>query len=221
MSSTSWGRDEKGKLKLGRRGHVPILLGVLPHARRQRLCDARDAESPISIADVPSARVTRRLLAHELSEGYAEGRDHLIDLSLVHHRSSSSARGARNFTLCGDESVGAARRLRLRRSESGRGGARIGSARRKRDGSRADEAQRARDGHAVRARRARTMRRRKTKSGSTTTDDERERAQAETRAAQKRTREVVGVTRMQVEMVGTPRGVPLACSRGASGVPSA
>ena len=75
----------------------------------------------------------------------------------------------------------------------------------------------ARDGHAVRARRARTMRRRKTKSGS----DERERAQAETRAAQKRTREVIGVTRMQVEMVGTPRGVPLACSRGASGVPSA
>ena len=41
------------------------------------------AESPISIADVPSARVTRRLLAHELSEGSAEGRDHLIDLSLV------------------------------------------------------------------------------------------------------------------------------------------
>lgn len=62
------------------------------------------------------------------------------------------------------------------------------------------------------------MRRRKTKSGSTTIDDE---PQAETRAAQKRTREVVGVTRMQVEMVGTPRGVPLACSRGASGVPSA
>ena len=56
-----------------------------------------------------------------------------------------------------------------------------------------------------------------TKSGS----DERERAQAETRAAQKRTREVVGVTRMHVEMVGTQRGVPLSCSRGASGVLSA
>ena len=134
------------------------------------------------------------------------------------NRSTNSRFGS---NVSHDESVGAARRLRLRRSESGRGGARIGSARRKRDGSRADEAQRARDGHAVRARRARTMRRRKTKSGSTTTDDERERAQAETRAAQKRTREVVGVTRMQVEMVGTPRGVPLACSRGASGVPSA
>jgi hypothetical protein len=36
------------------------------------------------------------------------------------------------------------------------------------------------------------------------------------RADRKRTREVVGVTRMHVEMVGTPRGVPLVRSFGAS-----
>ena len=39
---------------------------------------------------------------------------------------------------------------------------------------------------------------------------------AEMRADRKRTREVVGVTRMHVEMVGTPRGVPLVRSFGAS-----
>ena len=43
-------------------------------------------------------------------------------------------------------------------------------------------------------------------------------AVAEMRADRKRTREVVGVTRMHVEMVGTPRGVPLVRSFGASGV---
>ena len=60
-----------------------------------------------------------------------------------------------NFAAPGCESErvpSAARRLRLRRSENGRGGARIGSARRKRDERRADEAQRARDGHALRVR---------------------------------------------------------------------
>ena len=41
-------------------------------------------------------------------------------------------------------------------------------------------------------------------------------AVAEMRADRKRTREVVGVTRMHVEMVGTPRGVPLVRSFGAS-----
>lgn len=41
---------------------------------------------------------------------------------------------------------------------------------------------------------------------------------AEMRADRKRTREVVGVTRIHVEMVGTPRGVPLVRSFGASGV---
>lgn len=140
------------------RVHVP-LAASLPHVIRQGVHHFLDLPNPLTIAAVPIDRVAPPILAHEVFEFSAErvfitrdefscARRH-IDIDFACKRAKPRTPANRTAKA----RVGsAARRLRLRRSENGRDGARIGSARRKRDGRRADEVQRARDGHALRVR---------------------------------------------------------------------
>ena len=190
------------------RVHVP-LAGVLPQVLRQGGHHDLDPQTPNSIADVPDARARAPPRARKVLEIVKDG---VVNFDEFSSRHDEHAR-AKSRPGVGKKKggvPGAARRLRLRRSENGRGGARIGSARRKRDERRADDARRARDGHALRVRSSGT--RVALHCGSQKTQG----AVAEMRADRKRTREVVEVTRMHVEMVGTPRGVPLVRSFGAS-----
>jgi hypothetical protein len=105
-----------------------------------------DLQTPKSIAEVPDARVRAPPRARKVSDVVKDDVGNFDEFSSRHDVEEVAAcRGLgweRKSEGC--PLPGAARRLRLRRSENGRGGARIGSARRKRDGSRADEAQRAR-----------------------------------------------------------------------------
>jgi hypothetical protein len=138
--------------------HVPLVV-VLPHVLRQGVHHLLDLPHPRSIADVPSPRMRPPTCAHVGSEFHA---DRVVRTDVFswarHHRNQSRQADTRAFAWTSAHQgakarvPSAARRLRLRRSENGRGGARIGSARRKRDERRADEAQRARDGHALRVR---------------------------------------------------------------------
>lgn len=124
------------------RVHVP-LAGVLPQVLRQGGHHDLDLQTPNSIADVPDARAHAPPRACKVLDLVKDG---VVNFDEFSSRHDEHAR-AKSRPGVGKKKggvPGAARRLRLRRSENGRGGARIGSARRKRDGSRADEAQRAR-----------------------------------------------------------------------------
>jgi hypothetical protein len=180
------------------RVHVP-LAGVLPQVLRQGGHHDLDLLTPTSIADVPEARARAPPRARKVPEVVKDGVVNFDEFSSRHDEGNLPRARSRGLGVREKKGrvPGAARRLRLRRSENGRGGARIGSARRKRDGSRADEAQRAR---ATGMRCVPVARALGVVGGNGIDGSVRARAHAGLGApGPKQTREVVGVTRMHVE----------------------
>lgn len=169
---------------------------------------ALDLPKPHSIAAVPNVCVRPPTCAHEVFEINADPVDAIHEFSCSRHVASDACAGCESGGVqapLDDSSCDGARMVEAERVSGQRDGSVTKDARMK-------PSARATGMLCASGRAHRAFRMTETRSEPTHC------AVAEMRAERKRTREVVGVTRMHVEMVGTPRGVPLVRSFGASGV---